>query len=83
LSCLGRGDVERHALLQIRQDGATLSGTASGGGRSGPLSGSVTGTAVSLRIGASARAFVFTGTMTGNAITGQSRRGRPCSVTRQ
>jgi invasion protein IalB len=82
LSCTGRKGQTRQAALQIQQDGSKLSGTISvGSGRSGALNGTIQGTQVSFS--APGGKLTFTGTVNGNTMTGQSQKGRSCSVIRQ
>lgn len=79
LTCTSKRGRERQVTLQIQQDGSRLGGTYNANGASGPLSGSVQGTQVSLNGGA----FAFAGSATNNTISGQNQRGRPCSATRE
>jgi hypothetical protein len=84
LSCMGRGGDVRQISLDIEQQGATLSGSYSGGRRSGQLSGSVQGNQVSFELAGKRRSASFTGTTDGNALQVHSAKGGvSCTATRQ
>lgn len=83
LSCPGRKGRVHHIALQIEQSGSKLSGSFSGGRRSGKLSGSVQGGRVSLQLGAEGKSISLTGTTDGNSMTVQGPKGGSCSGSRQ
>jgi hypothetical protein len=84
LSCTGRGGEARQISLDLEQQGETLSGTYSGGRRSGQLTGSVQGNQVSLELAGKRRSADFTGTTDGKTLQVQSAKGKvSCTGTRQ
>jgi hypothetical protein len=78
---------DRHATLQIRQDGKQLSGTAkvSGGllGGSFPLTGGVDGNQISLTVKAHGVVASFTGIIDGGRMSGTTQRGKPWMAVRK
>lgn len=83
LTCTSRGGETRQISLQIDQQGATLSGSYSGGRRSGQLSGSVQGNEVSLELAGKRRSATLTGTTDGNTMQVHGAKGASCKGTRQ
>src|SRR6185312_13947916 len=83
LSCTGRGGEVRQISLDIDQQGTTLSGSYSGGRRSGRLSGSVQGNEVSFELAGKRRSVRFTGTTNGNSLQVHASKGKvSCTATR-
>lgn len=84
LSCAGRGGETRQISLDIDQQGSTLSGSYSGGRRSGQLQGSVQGTQVSLELAGKRKSVSFTGTTDGNTLQLHTAKGgASCTGTRR
>lgn len=83
LSCTGRRGQVRQIALDIAQQGATLSGSYTGGRRSGQLHGSVRGTQISFELAGKRRSASFTGTTDGNTLQVQTAKGVSCTATRQ
>lgn len=83
LSCTGRRGEARQISLDIEQQGPTLSGSYSGGRRSGQLNGSVQGNQVSLELAGRRRSATFTGTTDGNTLQVHAGKGVSCTGTRQ
>lgn len=83
LSCTGRRGQVRQISLDIAQQGATLSGSYTGGRRSGQLHGRVQGTQISFELAGKRRSASFTGTTAGNTLQVQTAEGVSCTATRQ
>lgn len=83
LACTGRGGEVRRISLQIGQRGSKLSGSFSAGRRSGQLSGSVQGNAVSLELAGKRRSATLTGTTDGNTMQVHTAKGASCKATRK
>jgi hypothetical protein len=84
LSCTGgRKAKARHISLDIAQQGSTLTGSFSGGRRSGQLSGSVQGNQVSFQLAGARGTASFTGTTDGNTLQVQTTKGISCAATRE
>lgn len=83
LSCTGRSGQVRRIAMRLEQQGSTLSGSYSGGRRSGKLSGSVRGTEVSLALEGKRRSARFTGTTDGNTLQVHTATGISCTAARE
>lgn len=83
LSCTGRGGEVRQISLDIAQEGSALSGSYTGGSRSGQLNGSVQGNQVSIALAGRRRSVTFTGTADGNTLQVHTAKGVACTGTRQ
>ena len=83
LSCTGRRGVARQISLDIEQQGSTLSGSYSGGRRSGQLNGSLQGNQVSLELAGPRRSATFTGTTDGNTLQVHAGKGVSCTGARR
>jgi hypothetical protein len=84
LSCTGRKGEARQISITIEQQGATLSGSYTGGRRSGKLNGSVQGNQVSFELAGKRRSASFTGTTDGNRLRVHTAEGGvSCTATRQ
>jgi len=84
LACSGRKGEMRQISLDIEQQGSTLTGSYTGGRRSGQLNGSVQGNQVSFELAGKRRSASFTGTTDGNSLQLHSAKGGiSCTATRQ
>ena len=83
LSCSGRGGEVRQIAVRLEQQGSKLTGSYSGGRRSGKLSGSVRGNEVSLELEGKRRSAQLTGTADGNTLRVHTAKGVSCTATRQ
>lgn len=84
LACTGRKGEARQISLDIEQQGSTLTGSYTGGRRSGQLSGSVQGNQVSFELAGKRRSASFTGTTEGNNLQLHTAKGGvSCTATRQ
>lgn len=83
LACTGRGGQVRRIAVRLEQQGTTLSGSYSGGHRSGKLRGSVRGNEVSLALQGKRKSAQFTGTTDGNTLQVHTAKGVSCTATRQ
>lgn len=83
LSCTGRRGEARQISLDIEQQGSTLSGSYTGGRRSGQLKGSVQGNQVSFELAGKHRSARFTGTTDGKTLQVHAAKGSvSCTATR-
>lgn len=73
----------RQATLQIKQDGAKLSGSFEAARGSAPLSGKLNGKQVSFTVKMPRRKVSFTGTIDGDKMSGTTEQGTSWSATRQ
>lgn len=84
LACSGRKGEVRQISLDIEQQGTTLTGSYTGGRRSGQLNGSVQGKQVSFELAGKRRTASFNGTIDGNNLKVHSAKGGvSCTATRQ
>jgi hypothetical protein len=71
------------ALFQIQQHGTKLSGSFEAKRGSAPLTGTLQGKEVSLRVKARKRQISFTGTVDGDKMTGTTEQGKSWAATRE
>ena len=84
LACSGRKGQTRQISLEIEQQGSTLTGSYTGGRRSGQLNGSAQGNQVSFELAGKRRSASFIGTADGNNLQLHSAKGGvSCTATRQ
>jgi hypothetical protein len=74
---------QRQVTMQIKQDGKKLSGTLQGERGSAPLKGTCEGNQVSFSMKMRKRQVSFTGTVSGNKMSGTTEQGASWSATRQ
>lgn len=74
---------QRQASVQITQKGSKLRGTFQGPRRSVPLKGTLDGNQVSLTVKLRERQLTFTGTVSGDKMSGTTESGVAWSATRQ
>ena len=83
LSCTGRRGEVRQISLDIEQQGSTLSGSYSGGRRSGQLNGSLQGNQLSFELAGRRGSAAFSGTTDGSTLQVHAGKGVSCTGARQ
>ena len=73
----------KQASMQIKQEGANLSGTFQAPRGSARLTGTLQGSHVSINVKAAMRQIAFTGLIDGDKMSGTTSTGKPWTATRQ
>lgn len=84
MSWTGANGAQRQTTMQLKQDGAKLSGKLSGERGSASVTGSIEGNQVSLNVKLRKRQIAFTGTIDGsNRMSGTTAQGAQWTATRE